>query len=356
MKPIEQDNHLDNEKQLKSRRNFKRILVFVLLNVVSIALVIIFTKNDQTFGALLSIKPQFLLLTAAIWFCSISCDSIGMIFFVRGTGEKVKLGESYKLSLIRIFFNVITPFSAGGQPFTVYMLTQMGISAGKSSSIIITRLISLTLCSFLGAIYSFFFFGREISSIPVLSWAFLATAILIIVFSAIAVAGLLYPGFMILITDLVSRLLVRFRIIKNKKTFRHAAVRQVINARSSFKNYFSKPPGALIGGMLGNAAMYIAQVSTLYCILLGLGISITYARGFASCALLIFLFSFMPTPGGSGLGDILFVIIFSGGSTVPRNLLGIAVVLWRTFYQYLSAILGTIFSARFFSRAIIKKD
>ena len=104
MKPIEQDNHLDNEKQLKSRRNFKRILVFVLLNVVSIALVIIFTKNDQTFGALLSIKPQFLLLTAAIWFCSISCDSIGMIFFVRGTGEKVKLGESYKLSLIRIFF------------------------------------------------------------------------------------------------------------------------------------------------------------------------------------------------------------------------------------------------------------
>jgi glycosyltransferase 2 family protein len=64
-------------------------------------------------------------------------------------------------------------------------------------------------------------------------------------------------------------------------------------------------------------------------------------------AMLIFLISFMPTPGASGLGEVLFIALFSG--TVKVELVGVAVVLWRIFYQYLSAGLGAFFTARFFS-------
>jgi len=343
----------------KNQKNFFRILIFTALSVVSILLVFVFTTDKQTnaaftFNALFNMKPLFLILTFVAWFCALSSDSINMMFLVHGTGEKLRIRDSYRLSLLRIFFNCITPFSAGGQPFTVFALTKLDVSSGKGSSVVIMRLILINICTFLGAIYAFFFFGNKIMDIPVLRWPFLITMILVIVLSAMGVLALLFPGLLLFLVKVLARILFKLHIVKNLASFKLAIIRQVVNARSSFKNFFTKHKGFLLGGFVSSIFMYVSQITTLFFIMKALGISITFATGFAGCALLIFLFSFMPTPGASGLGDILFVIIFTGTGLIPKYLIGIVVLLWRTFYQYLSAIFGAIFSARFFSNRSIK--
>jgi uncharacterized membrane protein YbhN (UPF0104 family) len=69
--------------------------------------------------------------------------------------------------------------------------------------------------------------------------------------------------------------------------------------------------------------------------------------------MLLFLITFMPTPGAIGLGEAIFLLLFS--KTVPSYMLGIAIVLWRFFFHYLSAILGAISSSKYMSDLIVGK-
>jgi uncharacterized protein (TIRG00374 family) len=92
----------------------------------------------------------------------------------------------------------------------------------------------------------------------------------------------------------------------------------------------------------------------LWLILLGLGINVTFLTGLVLASMLIFLLSFMPTPGAIGLGEAIFFLLFS--KTIPSYMIGIAIVLWRFFFHYLSAILGAINSSNYLSDILVRKQ
>jgi len=62
--------------------------------------------------------------------------------FARATGERLKIWLSYRLIAMRVFFNLVTPFSAGEHPFLIYALSREGIQGGKATAIVIVRLIT----------------------------------------------------------------------------------------------------------------------------------------------------------------------------------------------------------------------
>ena len=78
-----------------------------------------------------------------------------------------------------------------------------------------------------------------------------------------------------------------------------------------------------------------------------LGATIPFLHGVASIALLLFLIVFMPTPGSAGLGEAIFMLLFRG--FVPSYMLGVAVLIWRVYFQYLSSAIGAISSSKLFS-------
>jgi hypothetical protein len=121
--------------------------------------------------------------------------------------------------------------------------------------------------------------------------------------------------------------------------------------RNSFVNYFTKHFGYFSLGFACAGVYFVIHLVIIYIIITGVGILLSITQGIASGSLLYFCISFMPTPGSSGLGDGFFVLIFQG--SVPLYLIGIVVVLWRFFFQYLTAILGALSSARFFSKVVL---
>ena len=124
-------------------------------------------------------------------------------------------------------------------------------------------------------------------------------------------------------------------------------------ARRSFRRYFSTHLGYFLSGTMCNGLVYVSQLVLLWFILLGLGLQVPFVKGIVLAAMLLFLITFMPTPGAIGLGEALFILLFA--RTVPSYLLGIALVLWRFFYHYLSALVGGISSSKFVSDFFIKK-
>ena len=64
----------------------------------------------------------------------------------------------------------------------------------------------------------------------------------------------------------------------------------------------------------------------------GFGVDIDITHGIALTGSLLFLISFMPTPGAIGLGEGIFYLLFR--EYISRHLLGVIIFFWRFFHQF----------------------
>lgn len=334
-----------------SRRTI-RVLVFAGLSVIAIGAVMAFTFNKETVRALQHFDPLYLLVLSGIWVTSFGMDAVSFIFYTRGTDERLRIGASIKAAAYRVFFNLITPFGFGGQPFVVYFLQHEGVPPGKGSSIVLVKLIVISVYVFFGAVAGFAFFHTHVTDPGLLNVFFFVSAAIQIVFITLIVAGLLRPRSVIRLLTAFGRVGVRLGVIKSQGRFRRSLVHEVYLARSSFQRYFRQHLFPFIAGTLSIGITYAVEVVTLWVIFLGLGVHLPFTTGIALGSLFLFLLPFLPTPGAAGLGEATFVVLFS--TEVPYYLLGIAVLLWRFFYNYLTSILGAVFSSRHFSRVIVR--
>ncbi|MEW5817671.1 MAG: lysylphosphatidylglycerol synthase transmembrane domain-containing protein [Spirochaetota bacterium] len=330
-----------------------KLLVFIVLSSVSLFLVLHFTVNEQTKEAVRGLKANYLLLLCLVWLLILTMDALAILFLTKGTDENLKTFSSYKIATLRIFFNVITPFSFGGQPMMIYTLKKEGVSAGKGSSIVVTKLMLNTITTLFGATIAFIFFRDKITETPAIDAILFIGGILGVTVIVVIIAGLLSPYFIIkLVTDF-GKLLHKLKFIKIQRHFRSKVIHEAWFARRSFKRYFGRHFLFFLAATVCCVLWYFLQLLLLWLILTTLGVKSNFAEGMAVSALLLFIISFLPTPGAAGLGEAIFVIIYAG--LVPKFLLGISVVLWRIFYQYISSLLGALSSAKYLSDLVIKE-
>ncbi|MBN2532397.1 MAG: flippase-like domain-containing protein [Spirochaetales bacterium] len=337
---------------MKLSGNVVRLIVFIVLSIISISLILFLTVNEDTYKAIRGINPIFLVYCFLIWFINVVIDSIGMIFFVRGTGERIRFLDACKITCIRVFFNLITPFTFGGQPLIVYVLNKFGVPGGKGTAVVMTRLICMLVFTLVFGVIALVFFNKAITDNAVLGNIFSVTVILTIFLFVLLILLLLFPPIMKKIIKMIGYIGNKISLVKNLEKFNSKSIAEIYNMRNSFKNFFSKYFGYFILGFICIGFFFAIQIIIIYVIINGVGVYLSIKQGLASSSLLYFCISFMPTPGSSGLGEGFFVLIFQ--KNVPIYLVGIVVVLWRFFFQYLTAFLGAISSARFFSKAMVK--
>ena len=90
------------------------------------------------------------------------------------------------------------------------------------------------------------------------------------------------------------------------------------------------------------------------CLLLGLGV--TDADWYTVMGRMIFLnmlLYFSPTPGGSGIAEGGFVLLFS--SVVPAGTVGIVAVCWRLIAEYLPFLIGFYYTVTVFGREFLRR-
>jgi uncharacterized membrane protein YbhN (UPF0104 family) len=91
------------------------------------------------------------------------------------------------------------------------------------------------------------------------------------------------------------------------------------------------------------------------CLLLGLGVF--EADWYTVMGRMIFLnmlLYFMPTPGGSGIAEGGFVLLFS--STVPAGTVGIIAVCWRLIAEYIPFLIGFYYTLTVFGRDFLNRQ
>ena len=330
---------------VKTKSKLKSIFSIILLIVIA-GLVLYFSLRDnykEILNGIINANKAWLLfgifLIMGYWFFK------ALIFyrFTRKFKKDYSFKKAFKLQLLTNFFNAVTPFSSGGQPFQVYTLKKQGVELTDSTNIIIENfivyqiaLVSLGIISIIAN--SIFHFFTDVHVLKYLvTIGFIMNTLIIIGLFLIAF-GRRFNKFVV---SKVIRLLAKIKIVKKEeKTLEnwntyinnfHEGAKILI----ADKKFFFR---AVLDAFLALTCQYLIPVVILYST--GDYTSFNGLISIVACSYVMLIGSFVPIPGGTGgleYGFIQFYGNFIGGTT-----LRVIMILWRAVTYYFGLIVGAI--------------
>ena len=114
---------------VKKNGKLKSIFSIILLVVIA-GLVLYFSLKDdykEILNGIINANKLWLLLAVVLIFGYWFFKALIFFRFTRKFKKDYKFKKAFKLQLLTNFFNAITPFSSGGQPFQIYTLKKQGV-------------------------------------------------------------------------------------------------------------------------------------------------------------------------------------------------------------------------------------
>jgi len=323
-------------------KNLRKNTIILLLITFVILYIILKDSFYEIIKALQTMDYKYILIAIILFFMSIVFKAYAVYKTVNNK-NKFTLMESIKHSTIVQFFNGITPFSSGGQPMEIYMLTKHKISTTDATNIIIQNFvfyqIALIIYGVLAVGYNTIYeifpkipFLRNLILLGFIINVLVGIALFIITFSRKLTRK---------ITNTIIYILSKLHIIKDKSLTKEKWHIKLEEFHNSAKN-LRKRKKLFIGGVILN----FISLSVLYIIPL----FITYAlhdynsmnamETITASAYVLIIGAFVPIPGATGGIEYGFLQFF--GNLLNKNIIAAVLLVWRFITYYLGMIVGAI--------------
>ena len=256
--------------------------------------------------------------------------------------KKFNLKKTFNLQLMTFFFNAITPFSTGGQPFQVYVLKKNKLSLSDGTNVIIQESIihqiALIIVGILAIIINYLFNIYHFEGIILifLVLGFGLNILIIFLLFLISHSNKIDK----LITKYIVKLLTFLKVIKNK---------QILNKLHNTIDNFNYNSKILLKNKKRFIKLILINCIALLCLyIVPLTILFSFNNyisfdGIIAITLVSFISiisSYVPLPGGIGGQEYLFILMF--GLYVNQPLLSSLMIMWRFITYYLPMIVGAV--------------
>lgn len=258
---------------------------------------------------------------------------------------------SYKVAALGKYYDMVTPFAVGGQPFQIFYLNKYGVSGGAATSITMGKYIFSQIVYFI--IVSVVMFGAlgttldgssaEQIVVRTVSWiGYGVIALMILTVTIISLSRKVGAGLVVACLKLFCKI---FRRDYNKLFKR--VMRMVMTWQHTMRKY-SKSPWVWFVNIFSSAISLIANWIIpffIYCAFVGWSPEVLMPM-VALIILTELASSIMPLPGGTGMAELSFMALFASLFTsagMPGALFW-ALIIWRiaTYYIYLLQGLGVL--------------
>lgn len=311
------------------------ILLFVLTIII-----LFFTLKDnykEIITALLNINIVWVIISYLL-VLSYTFFKTLVTYDILNSLKKNKFGKTFLIQIITFFFNAITPFSSGGQPFQVYMFNKAGNKLVDSTNTVVQETIihqtALLLVGFISIILNKVL---NIIEMDAVLYTFLVIGF-IVNFSTILLLLILSNTKKInkIVINVIMKIVSIFKKVnKDQEKIYDSIEKFNTNSKMLLKNKFR-----FIRLVLMNAMALVC----LYLVPLTLMFSLGYTFDpFVSIVLVTFtsiISCFMPLPGGTVAQEYVFIALFSTYITNP--LVSTLMILWRFITYYFPLIVGAI--------------
>lgn len=327
---------------MKILKNMKKNTILLLVITIVILVLLLRNNFNEIINTLSSMNIIFIIIAIIFYFLSVFFKSIANYITINDK-NKVSIRESFKHNIIIQFFNGITPFSTGGQPMEIYMLTEHNISVMEATNLSIQSFIfyqiALVLFGLIAVIYNFIF--KIFPQSPVLR-KFVLLGFLINTLVAIILILLIISE---KVTRKIAKDIIKFlsdlKIIKDKDKIEKSVYTKLDEFHKSAvtirkrKGLFTK---AIILNILSLACLYIIPLFIVYSI--GDYTSLNIMDSVVSSAYVLLIGSFVPIPGASGGIEFGFLQFY--GNFLDKPVISGVLIVWRFITYYLGIILGAL--------------
>lgn len=252
--------------------------------------------------------------------------------------SKVSYFKSLKIAVIGQYYSEITPFSTGGQPVQVYLMSKDSISVAKGSTILFNKFIIYQMAV---TFYSLIMFIFKIGFILNDAKAALPFVVIGFIINLIVLAGIIllfykpewikpiivycYKGLykIGIIKDLAKYI---NKLDKSMEEYEQSVIKIKENKKSSIKLFIL------------TLIQLTCYFSITYFVYLALGLDgASFFDIIAIQSLVYMAASYIPTPGTAGASEGGYYILFKPLFT--KNFIGYALLLWRAISYYFRLII-----------------
>ncbi len=321
---------------------YKRFLLLVFL-VLGISGTVIYTTVDiHTLRNITEFHPWSLALAVLAVSLGMFFDGSRLMHLVKISNERITLYQAVQVIFGNYFLALLTPGATGGAVAQLMFLRRAGVSTGKAAVLVIVRTLSsiffLILCMP-------FIFLHDAGIVPGIS----NETLMAVTLTAFAVIlGIVFGARKGTLDYTVIRLTKRCSNEKRKRIF--AFYR---DTKSAIQLLLRSPRSMLLV-FVESGLNLLCIYAIVPCLLLGLGV--TDADWYTVMGRMIFLnmlLYFTPTPGGSGVAEGGFVLLFA--DTVPAGTVGIVAVCWRLIAEYLPFFIGFYYTIAVFGKDFLNR-
>ena len=287
------------------------IFMFLLLLAVSIG-IIYYTIDLDALKTISSFNSISLLLALVALTIGMYFDGLRLQRLVKIGGYKLSIKAVLRVIFSNYFMAMLTPGASGGAVAQVLVLRSYGVPISKGTPIVLIRTVFSIM--FLVIMLPFVFL-RDAIEIPYISRDML------LIFAVVSVIAMLV-GTYILQT-------------KYMRQF-------VYNLAQRFKAHKTKDWLSKLETLNQGLGLLYKQPIQSFIVFIESGLS------------LLCLYCIAPTPGGTGIAEGLFVVLFS--TFVPNGTVGIIAVAWRVMAEYLPFFVGMYAVLTLYGRQFVAQE
>lgn len=326
------------------KKNHKLINIIVL--VLATSLILYFTLKDNFVKTLQVIKNMnlfwiiisFLLMFIYWIFRSISFQKLTQKF-----NQKYSLKSAFKIIMSSNFFNGITPFSSGSQPFQVYMLKKDNVKLSNGTNVIIQNFISYQIALLILALIAIF--CNMLLGQFIINGLMFNVIIIGFIINIVITVGLFIVSFVPKLNEKIVNFIVKvlsfLRIVKDKgktkarwynslSSFHKGAIILFKNKKDFFLNVFYNLMALIFYSLIPLTLLYSTGNYENFGMLIAINAS----------SLVAIVGSYVPLPGGSGGLEWSFIYFF--GQYVPNGPVQAMMLIWRFITYHFGMIAGGI--------------
>ena len=321
----------------KSAKLIRNFILFILLIIITFAVLLKGEDISQILNILASTKIQYVLVGILCMAVYISCEAINIGRTLKTLNEKSTFIQNLKYALIGFFFSAITPAASGGQPMQVYYMHKDKIAVSNSTLALLLNLASMQVVTIGFALISVCFNYKYLNGVLI---AFFIVGIL-----------LNLSALVLLLIAIISKRLSRGIINFVEKILKFFKVRNIEAKKEKLESklekyhesavYIKQNKKIIIQLLLTTLVQFFVYYSVTFWTYKALGMNGANILEITSMQSVLFAtVSGIPSPGAVGVTEGAFTEIFR--NIYPGAMMSSAILLNRGINFYFFVIFSGI--------------
>jgi uncharacterized protein (TIRG00374 family) len=339
-------NYTPEQTLKRSKKSIWMSVGFIFLNIAVVVVIALLDFNGErgapwsTLRAVLLYQRNYLFLIAAagLMLLVFACDFLKMVLGLYSSTGRVRPAVAYKSVALGRYYDSITPFAIGGQPFQVHYLSQKDMHAHEALSSVMIAFFFHQITYVL--ITPVFLIIGTLSDNSVLIKIFAWVGYL--AFTSIPATLLLMtvkPRLAMAIVNFFLRILKKLRILKHPDKLSRK-IDESLNKYRSTLTLLKKHPVSAAAVCLLSVIHYFAFFAIPYFVCRALGASAADTVNlFTQMVMITFVITIVPTPGNSVAAEFSFRAVFL---TLLGSLVFFGMLFWRLMIFYVYILQGII--------------